>query len=68
MLYLFPVGCLIVVADEANHCGVICELDDGVGSMYSSAVVGEEGVEKRTQHTALWHTGFECNSGGAGAA
>ncbi|KAF0039232.1 hypothetical protein F2P81_007467 [Scophthalmus maximus] len=54
MLYLLPVGCLVVVADEANHRRIVRKLDDGVGSMYRSAVVGEEGVEEWAQHTALW--------------
>ncbi|KAF0029676.1 hypothetical protein F2P81_018781 [Scophthalmus maximus] len=39
MLYLLPVGCLVVVADEANHRRIVRKLDDGVGSMYRSAVV-----------------------------
>ncbi|KAK3554363.1 hypothetical protein QTP70_022596, partial [Hemibagrus guttatus] len=55
VLHLCPVGCLIVVTDEANHCGVDCKLDDGVGSIHRPAVVGEEGVEERAQHTALWY-------------
>ncbi len=38
VLYLLPVGSLIVVFDEANHRGVICKLDDGVGSMYRPAL------------------------------
>ncbi len=28
VLHLLPVCSLIVVSDEANHCGVICKLDD----------------------------------------
>ncbi len=42
MLYLLPVGSLIVVSDEANHRGVIFKLDDGVGSMHRPAVIGVE--------------------------
>ncbi len=38
VLYLLPVGSLIVVFDEANHRGVIRKLDDGVGSMYRPAL------------------------------
>ncbi len=44
VLYLLPVGSLIVVSDEATHHGVICKLDDGVGSMHRPAVMGVEGV------------------------
>ncbi len=33
-----------VVSDEATHHGVICKLDDGVGSMHRPAVMGLEGV------------------------
>ncbi len=68
MLYLLPVGSLIVVSDEANYCGVICKLDDGVGSMHRPAVMGVEGVEEWAQHTALWYAGVECDGGGAGVA
>lgn len=66
MLYFLPVGCLIVVADEANHRCIIHKLDDGVRSMYRSAVVGEEGVEEWAKHTALWYACVECDGGGVG--
>ena len=59
MLDLFSIGRLIVVADEANHCCVVCKLDNGIKTMYRCAVVGEEGVEERTQHTALWDAGVQ---------
>lgn len=68
MLYLFPVGCLIINADETNHRGFVCKLNDGVGSTQRLAVKGEEGVEEWAQHTALWHTSVECGSGGADVA
>ena len=48
MLNLFSVCRLIVVADEADHRCVVCELDNGIRTMYRRAVVGEEGVEERT--------------------
>ena len=53
--HLLPVGGLITVFVEADHCGVICKLNDGVGTIDRSAVVGEEGVEEGTHHTALWY-------------
>ena len=56
---LFSVGRLILVADEANHRCVVCELDNGIRTMYRRAVIGEEGVEERTQHTALWDAGVQ---------
>src|SRR4029434_6555309 len=52
VLNLLPVGRLIVVADETNHRCVICKLYNGIRTMYSCAVVGEEGVEERAQHAA----------------
>lgn len=45
VLYLLPVESLIFFTDVANHCCVVCKLDDGLGSMHRPAVVGEEGVE-----------------------
>lgn len=68
LLYLLPVGCLIVVADDANHHCVVRKRDDGVGSMYRSAVMGEQGVEEWAQHTALWYTCVECGGGSAGVS
>ena len=59
VLDLFYVGRLIVVADEANHCYVVCKLDNGIRTINRCAVVAEEGVEERTQHTALWHAGVQ---------
>lgn len=41
-LHLFPVGSPTNVGDESNHGGVICKLDDAVGSMHRSAVAGDE--------------------------
>ena len=64
VLDLFSVGRLIVVTDEANHRCIICKLYNGVGTMNRNAVVGEEGVEERTQHTALWHAGVQDEGGG----
>lgn len=68
VLYLLPVGCLIIVADEADHRVVVHKWDDGVGSMYRSAVLGEEGVAGWAQHTALWYTCVECGDGSAGVS
>ena len=65
MIHLLPVGRLIVVPDEADHGGVVCKLDDGVGAMYRSAVMGEEGVEEWTQHAALWYASVDGEGGGA---
>ncbi|KAK3553332.1 hypothetical protein QTP70_000849 [Hemibagrus guttatus] len=48
VLHLHP------VTDKADHRGVICKIDDGVGSIQRPAVLGEEGVEERAQHTTLW--------------
>jgi hypothetical protein len=40
---LLPIGCLIVVGDQA-YCCVISKLNDGVGFMFGHAVMGEQGV------------------------
>ena len=63
VLDLLPVGCLIVVGDEADHRCVVCKFD-GVGAVHWFAVVGEEGVEERAQHTALWDTSVQNECGG----
>lgn len=56
-IHLLPVGALIAVFGEANHCGVTCRLNDGVETMNRLAVMAEEG----THHTALWYTGVHGN-------
>lgn len=63
MMHLLPVGDLIAVLYEADHHCVIRKLDDGVGAIGRFAVVGEEGVEEETHHTALWYTSV-YNEGG----
>lgn len=49
------IGRLIVVADETNHCGVVCKHDDRVKSMYRSAVVGEESRGMDSAHSLEAH-------------
>jgi hypothetical protein len=46
-----PIGCLIVVSDEAYHCCVVNKLNDGFDDVLGHAVVGEQGVQKGTKHT-----------------
>lgn len=58
-LVLEVLVCQVVVG------GVVRKLDDGVGAMFRFAVVGEEGVEERTQHTALWYASVYGESGEA---
>lgn len=55
---------LIIPSDQACHCGVFCKPDYGVRIMYRNTVKGEEGVEKRAQHTALWHINVQGKNGG----
>lgn len=43
----------LFVFDGADHRGVICKLNDGIGAD-RSAVIGEEGLEEGAHHTALW--------------
>ena len=48
-----PIGCLIVVGDQAYHCCVVSKLNDGVGIVFGHAVVGEPGVQEGTKHSPL---------------
>ena len=48
---LLPLGCLIVVGDQAYHCCVICKLNDGAGLVRGHAVKGEQGAQGGTVHT-----------------
>ncbi|KAK6290915.1 hypothetical protein J4Q44_G00386850, partial [Coregonus suidteri] len=50
---LLPIGCLIVVSDQAYHRCVVSKLNDGVGVVLSHAVVGEQGVQEGTEHAPL---------------
>ena len=50
---LLPIGCLIVVGDQAYHCCVICKLNDGVGVVPGQAVMTEQGVQEGTEHAPL---------------
>ena len=47
---LFPLGCLVVVGDQAYHCCVIGKLNDCVGVMPGCAVMSEQGVQEGTKH------------------
>lgn len=42
LLHLLPVRRLIIVSDEANHCCIICELDNVVGAGSGCTVVCEQ--------------------------
>ena len=50
---LLPIGCLIVVSDQAYHCCVIGKLNDGVGVVSGRAVMSEQGVQEGTEHAPL---------------
>ncbi len=54
----------IVAADETYHRCVISELDDVVGAVFGSAVVGQQREEQRAEHTAMWGTCAQCGSAG----
>ena len=45
---LLPIGCLIIVGDQAYHCGVVSKLNDGVGVVFGHAVTGKQGVQEGT--------------------
>ena len=50
---LLPIGCLIIVCDQAYHCSVISKLDDSVGVVPAHAVMSEHGVQEGTEHAPL---------------
>ena len=43
---LLPIGCLIIVGDQAYHCCVIRKLNDGVEVVPGRAVISEHGVQE----------------------
>ena len=51
--YHLPIGCLIVVGDQAYHCCVISKLNDGVGVVVGQAVMCEQGLQEGTKYTPL---------------
>ena len=58
---LIPIGCLVVVGDQAYHCCVFSKLNDGVGVVPARAVMGEqEGAE----HALLRGPSVEGQRGG----
>ena len=50
---LLPIGCLIVVGDQAYHCCVVSKLSDVVGVTFDYAVVDEQGVQEGSKYTPL---------------
>ena len=50
---ILPLGCLIVVGDQAYHCRVIGKLNDGVGVVPGHAVMSEQGVQEGTKYEPL---------------
>ena len=50
---LLPIGCFIVVGDQANHRCVISKLNDGVGVVHGNAVICEQGEQEGTKHAPL---------------
>jgi hypothetical protein len=61
---LLPIGCLVVVGDQAYHCCFICKLNDGVGVVPGSAVMSEQGVQEGTEHAPLMGPCVEDQCGG----
>ena len=42
---LLPIGCLVVVGDQAYHCCAISKLNDGFGVVPGRAEISEQGVQ-----------------------
>ena len=61
---LLPIGCLIVIGDQAYHCCVIGKHNDGVGVVPGRAVMSEQGVQEGTEHTPLRVPRVEDQHGG----
>ena len=61
---LLPIGCLVVVVDQAYHCCVIGKLNDGVGAVPGRAVMSEQGVQEGTEHAPLRGPRVEEQRGG----
>ena len=61
---LIPIGCLIVVGDQAYHYCVIGKLNDGVGVMPGRAVMSEQGLQEGTEHTPMRSPCVEDHRGG----
>ena len=61
---LLPIGCLIIVGDQAYHCCVISKLNDGVGGVPGRAVMSEQGVQEGTEHASLRGPRVEDQRGG----
>jgi hypothetical protein len=55
---LLPVGCLIIVGDQACHRRVVRKLDDGVGVMRDLAVVGRNQMESNVKSAV--GIGLQC--------
>ena len=51
--HLLPVGCLVIVSNQAYYCCIVCKLDDSVGGIRGHTVMGEQGVEKGAEHAPL---------------
>jgi hypothetical protein len=47
---LLPIGCLLVVGDQAYQCLVISKRNDGVGVMPGRAFMSEQGLQEGTEH------------------
>ena len=60
---LLPIGCLIVVGDQAYHCCVVSKLNC-VGVVFGHTVVGEKGIQEETKYTPLRDPRVENQHGG----
>ncbi len=65
---LLSVGCLIVAGDQADDGHVVSKHDDSVGFMGGHAVMRQQGVHERCEHTALRGASVESQDGGCGGA
>ena len=61
---LLPIGCLVVVSDQAYYCCVIGNFNDGVGVEPGRAVMSEQGVQENAEHPPLRGPCVEDQRGG----
>ena len=50
---LLPIGCLIIVGDQAYRCCVISNINDVVRVVPGRAVMSEQAVQERPEHAPL---------------
>ena len=64
MLHLIPIGSLMVVVNETEHCGIVGEFDNEIGGGRCKAVMCVQRIELGAQHAPLGGPGVNAKGGG----